>query len=59
GTISVYKAPHPVGGVLLITVKDDLIDNMGRIYLDKMREEKMVKPTASNSAYFILSTSSS
>ena len=59
GTISVYKAPHPVGGVLLITVKDDLIDNMGRIYLDKMREEEIVKPPTPPSAYFILSTSSS
>ena len=58
GKISVYKVPHPVGGVLLITVKDDLIDNMERIYLDKMREEKIVKLPTPHSAYFILSTSS-
>ncbi len=44
--------------MFLITVKDDLIDNMERIYLDKMREEKIVKLPTQHLTYFIPSTSS-
>lgn len=56
GTIAVYKAPPPEGGVLHVTVQNDVIADIKRVYLSDMAEEKEPSPRP-NSAYFILSTS--
>lgn len=56
-TLSLGPKPseQPEGGALLITVQNDVITNMKRVYLSDMKKEK---PTPTPiPAYFILSTS--
>ena len=57
GKITIYRVPPANGGALVITIKDDLIQNKKRIYLDEMRTNKSVPKQ--NQTFFILSNSPS